>query len=418
MTEPGLIDNKFLLFYDPDMNNTRTIKKTFLTKTILVILLSIFLLTPELTFAKTGKSPYYPKKGKHWEHSSPERSGFISSQLKEAVEFALNNEYSGSQDLRIEILKSFSTEPYIKIVGPVKKRGGPAGVILKGGYIISEWGELNRVDMTFSVTKSYLSTIAGLAVDLGLIRDVNDKLVDYIWDGTFEGKHNSGVTWDHLLTQSSDWSGTLFGKKDWADRPPAEGGLDDWKMRKFNTPGTVFKYNDVRVNVLAYSLLQVWRKPLPVILKEKIMDPIGASQSWRWFGYSTSWINVDGTKVQSVSGGGHSGGGIFINTLDHARYGLLFLRRGIWEGKQLISKEWIKRVQNPSFANPGYGYMWWLNSGGNRKMDGVPSSVYYAAGFGGNYIVIDEANDIVIITRWLEPAKLGDFLRIFYKSLK
>jgi len=389
-------------------------KNSFKSFTFILIIFLSF----GISYSKSQKKQYYPPHGKLWEKAGAKVSGFIPDKLNEAVNFAIHNEYSGSRDLRIEILKSFSKEPYIKIAGPVKKRGGPAGVILKGGYIVSEWGDVNRVDMTFSVTKSYLSTIAGLAVDHGLIRDINDNLVDYIWDGTFEGKHNSGVTWDNLLTQSSDWSGILFGKKDWADRPPSEGGIDDWKMRRLNTPGTVFKYNDVRVNVLAYSLLQVWRKPLPVILKEKVMDPIGASQSWRWFGYSTSWVNVDGTKVQSVSGGGHSGGGVFINTLDHARYGLLFLRNGNWNGKQLISKEWIKRVQTPSIANPGYGYMWWLNSGGNRKMHGIPSSVYYAAGFGGNYIVIDEANDIVIVTRWLEPGRLGEFLRIFYKSLK
>jgi len=409
------IDFKFCVIYDADMSK---FKLSYNNKVKNIIFILVIFLSFSISYSKTQKKQYYPERNKQWERESPDRSGFIPLKLKDAVDFAMLNEYSGSRDMRVEILKSFSREPYINIVGPTKKRGGPAGVILKGGYIVSEWGDINRVDMTFSVTKSYLSTIAGLAVDLGLIKDVNDKLAEYVWDGTFEGEHNSGITWDNLLTQSSDWSGILFGKKDWADRPPLEGGLDDWRMREFNTPGSVFKYNDVRVNVLSYSLLQVWRRPLPVILKEKIMDPIGASRSWRWFGYSNSWINVDGIKVQSVSGGGHSGGGIFINTLDHARFGLLYLRNGNWAGKQLISKEWIKNVQNPSAANPGYGYMWWLNSGGGRKMEGVPPSVYYAAGFGGNYILIDYANDIVIVTRWLEPSKLGDFLRIFYRSFK
>jgi CubicO group peptidase (beta-lactamase class C family) len=262
--------------------------------------------------------------------------------------------------------------------------------------------------MTFSVTKSYLSTVAGLAVDAGLIRDVNDLVAPYVWDGTFAGKHNASITWDHLLNQSSDWSGDLFGMKDWADRPPGQEGIDNWKRRKLNPPGTVFKYNDVRVNVLAYALLQVWRKPLPVVLKEKIMDPIGASTTWRWFGYSTSWVNVDGVKVQSVSGGGHSGGGLFINTIDHARFGLLFLRRGKWNGKQLLSEKWIADVQKPSAANPGYGYMWWLNRG-ERKVPALDESIYFAVGFGGNYIVVDNQHDLVAVTRWLEPGKMIQF---------
>ena len=186
--------------------------------------------------------------------------------------------------------------------------------------------------MTFSVTKSYVSTVAGLAWDAGLIKDLNDKVADYVWDGTFDGEHNSKITWEHLLTQSSDWSGCLFGMYDWADRPPKEGTIDTWKNRTLFEPGTHFKYNDVRVNLLAYSLLQVWRKPLPIVLKEKIMDRIGASSTWRWYGYENSFVNVDGIMMQSVSGGGHHGGGLFINTLDQARFGLLFLNKGKWKG--------------------------------------------------------------------------------------
>jgi len=54
-----------------------------------------------------------------------------------------------------------------------------------------------------------------------------------------------------------------FGMYDWSDRPPQEGGIDEWRSRELKEPGTYFKYNDVRVNVLSYSLLQIWRKPLP-----------------------------------------------------------------------------------------------------------------------------------------------------------
>jgi CubicO group peptidase (beta-lactamase class C family) len=146
--------------------------------------------------------------------------------------------------------------------------------------------------MTFSVTKSYVSTVAGLAWDAGLIQDLNDKVADCVWDGTFDSEHNSKITWEHLLTQSSDWSGCLFGMYDWADRPPKEGTIDEWKNRTLFEPGTHFKYNDVRVNLLAYSLLQVWRKPLPIVLKDKVMDNIGASSTWRWYGYDNSFVNI------------------------------------------------------------------------------------------------------------------------------
>ena len=313
--------------------------------------------------------------------------------------------------MRIAILRGFSKEPYHKILGPTKKRGGPAGMILKNGYQIASWGTVERVDMTFSVTKSYLSTVAGLAVDRNLISP-KEKVGKIIWDTTYDGNHNSQITWEHLLNQSSDWSGTLWGGHDWADRPPNKGSIDDWKNRAFSIPGTQFEYNDVRVNLLAYSLLNVWRKPLPQVLKKYIMDPIGASSSWRWYGYNNSWIELDGHRAQSVSGGGHSGGGLFINTLDHARFGLLFLNDGAWNGNQLISKNWIKDATTPSPAQISYGYMWWLNKKGtNRFWEGVPQNVFYASGFGGNYIVIIPDEDIVIVTRWLEPSQIGLFVK-------
>ena len=360
---------------------------------------------------------YFPPSHGAWEKKEPKEFKINSKKLESAIDFAMENEYSGSRDLRIAILKGFAHEPYHKILGPTKKRGGPAGLILKNGYQIASWGDIKRVDMTFSVTKSYLSTVAGLAVDRNLISP-KEKVSKIIWDTTFDGNHNSQITWEHLLNQSSDWSGTLWGGHDWADRPPSKGSIDDWKNRAFSIPGTQFEYNDVRVNLLAYSLLNVWRKPLPQVLKEYIMDPIGASSSWRWYGYNNSWIELDGQRAQSVSGGGHSGGGLFINTLDHARFGLLFLNDGAWKGNRLISKNWIKDATTPSPANISYGYMWWLNNKGtNRFWEGVPQNVFYASGFGGNYIVIIPDEDIVIVTRWLEPSQIGIFVKKIIDAL-
>src|SRR6476620_3866742 len=300
-----------------------------------------------------AQSTYFPDTA--WQTKKPDELKMDKILLDSAVNFAIANENNYDKDLRVAILKSYANEPDFKIVGPVKERGGPAGLIIKNGYIVAQWGDIRRVDMTFSVTKSFLSTTAGLAIDEGVIKNVNDKVSRYVWDDTYAGAHNSKITWDHLLTQSSDWSGTLFDLHDWADRPPKEGGVDEWKNRKLNEPGTVFKYNDVRVNLLAYSLLQVWRKPLPMVLKEKIMDPIGASTTWRWFGYDNSFVNIDGLMMQSVSGGGHHGGGMFISAIDQARFGLLFLRNGKWKTQQLISEKWVRAVHQSSTANKDYG---------------------------------------------------------------
>jgi CubicO group peptidase (beta-lactamase class C family) len=299
----------------------------------------------------------------------------------------------------------------------MKDRGKPAGLIIRNGYIVAQWGDPGRVEMTFSATKSYLSTMAGLAFDQGLIRGLDEPVKNYVTDNTFDGEHNGKITWRHLLTQSSDWSGCLFDICDWADRPVPHGGsIDQWKNRQLFEPGTHFKYNDVRVNLLAFCLLQVWRKPLPMVLKERIMDPIGASSTWRWYGYDNSFVNIDGLMMQSVSGGGHFGGGLFINTYDHARFGLLFLRKGKWKDRQILSENWVKAVQQPSDAFKSYGFMWWLNAEGMYK--DAPSSIYLAEGFGGNFVVVDNEHDLVIVARWLEPSSLNEFLKLVIASVE
>lgn len=377
-------------------------------KKILTGLLCLFVINLQ------AQSIYYPDTA--WQIKKPAELKMNPLLLDSAVNLALKSENKVERDLRIANIKAYASEPGYKIIGPMKQRGGPAGLVIKNGYIVAQWGDVNRVDMTFSATKSFLSTMAGLAVDNGLIKNVTDKVANYVWDDSFEGEHNSKIKWEHLLNQSSDWSGSLFGLQDWADRPPKEGGVDDWKNRKLLEPGTVFEYNDVRVNLLAYSLLQVWRKPLPAVLKEKIMDPIGASVTWRWYGYENSFVNIDGLMMQSVSGGGHHGGGIFINTLDQARFGLLFLRNGKWKNQQLVSEKWITAAQQPSLPNKAYGYMWWLNT--DKKWAAVSSKVYYALGFGGNYIIIDNEHDLVVVARWMAEDKIGEVLSLIIKSIE
>lgn len=348
--------------------------------------------------AATSQDHYFPGNWGDWKTADPAAVGMDADKLQDAVDFAIASENPATKNLAKAITDGFSREPFFRILGPTKTRGGASGMVIRNGYIVAEWGDTTRVDMTFSVTKSYLSTVAGLALDDGLIRDVDDKVSDYVRDGKFDGTHNNAITWKHLLHQTSDWSGELWDQPDWGDRPLGD-DPEKWEARQMHEPGSFFKYNDVRVNLLAYALLQVIREPLPKVLRERIMDPIGASPSWRWHGYENSWVTLDGQHIQSVSGGGHWGGGMFICTRDHARFGYLFLRRGNWNGKQLLSESWIEALREPAEAKPDYGFMWWLNTNQSR-IGAAPASAYYAAGFGGNYIYVDEENDLVVVLRW------------------
>lgn len=336
-----------------------------------------------------------------WEKRAPAAAGWSAAALEEAIQFAAANENPSTKDLAVDVAVQFSREPLSRLLGPTKPRGALNGLIVQHGYIVAEWGETERVDMTFSVTKSFLSTVVGIAWQRGLIRDVTDLVRPYVPDsGLFDDPHNQPITWEHLLRQTSDWRGTLWSMPDWADRPEGE-RPSDYPNRKLWESGTHYKYNDVRVNVLALAALHVWRRPLPQVLREEIMEPIGASNTWRWEGYENSWIELDGQRMQSVTGGGHWGGGMFISARDMARFGLLFLRNGKWKDRQLVSPRWIEMARTPGPANQGYGYMNWFLNTGRKMLPSAPESAVAFRGNGENVIYIDWENDLVIVMRWI-----------------
>ena len=349
-----------------------------------------------------------------------------SAALQEAIDFANANQNPGNRDLAVWLQEEtgFGREPLFAVRGPTTVRAGMSGIIVKDGYIVVDWGDTSKVDMTFSVTKTFLSTTSGLAYDRGMIRSLEDYAVDYMpTDEQFQTDHNRKITWDHLLRQTSDWRGTLFSMPAWADRPArrnSEGGPASWNDIQnvpLSEPGTVYEYNDVRVNLLSLVALNVWRRPLPQVLREYVMDPIGASNTWRWHGYRDSWVDIDGQRMQNVSGGGHWGGGMHINAYDMARFGYLFANDGAWDGQRVISEEWIEMARTPG-VNKGYGFMNWflnepyVNDDGERRqaLPSAPASVVTFRGAGSNIIYIDWENDLVVVVRWIVGRALDEFI--------
>jgi CubicO group peptidase (beta-lactamase class C family) len=372
------------------------------------------------TRAQSG-TPYFPDRF-DWQHKKPEEVGMDAALVDEAVRQAVASENPGTRDLALWLPTSPPGlhEPFFTLIGPVKARGPATGLITRHGYIVAEWGDPKRVDMTFSATKTFLTTVVGLAWQHGLIHDVNDYARDYMPADVdlFEAPHNQKIKWDDLLRQTSDWQGTLWGKPDWADRPEGDNPAD-WPHRKLWEPGTHYKYNDVRVNVLALAALEVWRRPLPEVLREEVMDPIGASSTWRWYGYENSWVEIDGQKMQSVSGGGHWGGGMFINAYDMARFGYLFLRHGKWKDQPIVSEKWQQMARTPGRANPSYGFANWFLNTGRKLLPAAPESAVYFEGNGANVIYIDWDNDIVAVVRWIKStAAMNDFVAKMLASIK
>ncbi|HEY5822981.1 MAG TPA: serine hydrolase, partial [Cyclobacteriaceae bacterium] len=372
---------------------------------------------------KKSAEVYFPDK--EWQKKTPAEVGMNADKLKEAISFSVSHEIKNPRDMELSHYQSFGAkEPYGYGIGPFKERGDLTGIVIKNGYIVAEWGEPFRVDMTHSVTKSFLSTTIGLAVDRGLIGSVNDTVWKYVppilpynpiiqpdKSGQlgqsqllypFETKHNHKITWDHLLRQVSDWEGTLWGKPEWADRPT--GKPEEWMTRERIEPGKVYEYNDVRVNVLSLAGLSVWRKPLPQVLKENIMDPINASNTWRWYGYENSYVVIDGQIMQSVSGGGHWGGGMIINARDMARFGYLTMNKGKWKDKQLLSENWVKMATTSTPAQPTYGFMNWFLNTDKKLIPDAPASAFYHLGNGANVVYCDAEHNLVIVVRWIDNA--------------
>lgn len=297
---------------------------------------------------------------------------------------------------------------FAAVIGPVKPRGGPNGIILRHGRLAAEWGDTTRTDMTFSVAKSYLGLLAGLAHADGLIPDFDSAVSHDVPGPWFASPHNAAITWRHLLQQTSEWQGTLWGKPDTADHNRSVGGVaerqtaEKGEERRLAEPGSYYEYNDVRVNLLAACLTHRFGRALPDVLRERVMDPIGASDAWEWHGYEGSILAPEGRALRCVSGGGHWGGGQFIGSRDHARLGQLVLQDGVWAGRRVLPENLMRPLLEPSPCNDQYGMLWWLNSGSTKLFPSAPADSVFALGAGRSLIWISRGPDLVAILRWIE----------------
>ena len=367
---------------------------------------------------------YYPTRD-YWETRPPAALGLEAAGLEAAIAYHSTHESAWRRDFLTESGRfiGVADEPEAPddVLGPVRPRGGPNGLIVRRGYIAAEWGDTRRADMTFSVAKSYLAALAGLAVERGLIRSIDDPVRDYVRDDGFDSAQNRAITWRHLLTQTSEWQGTLWGKPDSIDHnrdvgKSELGRSDKGQARSLRPPGTLWEYNDVRVNRLSLSLLQVFGEPLADVLRREIMDPIGVSPDWQWEPYRNSWADVGGVRMPSVPGGSHWGGGLWMGTRDHARFGLLIHRGGRWGARELLPPAWVAEIRRPCAINPEYGLLWWLNTG-RAQLPSAPESSYAAKGAGSNMIWIDPEHDLVVVVRWIDKASIDGFVALVLASV-
>ena len=140
---------------------------------------------------------YYPAAGDAWQHKQPEAAGMDSILLDQAVAYAKTQASIIPADFSTQV------ETFGRVLGPLpKERGQTNGMIIRHGYIVAEWGDTKRIDPTYSVAKSFLSTLCGLAVDRGMIKSVRDPVKKYVSEG-YDTPHNAKVTWEEHLQLTS-----------------------------------------------------------------------------------------------------------------------------------------------------------------------------------------------------------------------
>jgi CubicO group peptidase (beta-lactamase class C family) len=336
---------------------------------------------------------YFPPRGE-WQTRSPASQGVDSAKLQVAIDYALA--HGSTWDFERDQVRTFGPP-----LGPLPRaRASTNGVILRHGYVIARFGDTRANDPVYSIAKSFLSTVAGIAVQRGLIRNVDDRVADYVHDGGYDSPHNAPITWRNHLQQESEWEGSLWGKNaDFIGREQFGNGARP--PRAIREPGTYYEYNDVRINRFSLSLLRLYGSALSDVLASDVMNPIGASSEWRWVPYDNSAVVINGKSIGSVSGGTRWGGGLWINSEDLARFGLLALNRGNWNGRQVVSAAWFRDATTPSAHGPDYGYLWWLNTQ-RKQWPSAPASSFAALGNGTNIIWVDPDHDIVVVWRWFQ----------------
>ena len=364
--------------------------------------LRLFLVLAAFVTLLPAQKGYFPAAGK-WEKKSPAELGLDAAKLQSAIDYA--QAHGSKWDFDKDQLPTFGTP-----LGPLpKQRAATNGIILRHGYIAATFGDIKANDPVYSAAKSFLSTVAGVAVEKGLIKNVNDPVANYIHDGGYDSPHNAKITWKNHLQQESEWEGTMWGKN--ADFVgTVQFGRGERKPRAIQEPGAFYEYNDVRVNRFSLSLLRLFDRSLPDVLRTEIMDPIGGSKDWRWVPYANSTVEVNGKQLASVSGGTRWGGGLWMNSEDLARFGLLVLNHGKWDGKPVVSEKWLQDAVQSSAHGPDYGYLWWLNTKG-KQWPSAPATSFAALGNGSNCIWIDPEHDVVLVWHWYENSAMDGMLQ-------
>lgn len=292
--------------------------------------------------------------GWEWKYDTPENYGINSNDIN-----SLYNRYDFSQ--------VYST------------------VIIKNDHIINEYYkdgyDKNSIFTLQSCSKSITSALIGIAIDKGYIKDVNVNISEYFPQiENYNNEYLKDITIWHLLTHTSGLN--ISDDAIWYEWRASDNWVDfALSQPSIAPPGQVFDYSTAGTHLLAAILEKATGKSLYEFGKENLFDLIGMSS-----------VQCE-TDPQGVGDGGN---GFSMTPYDMAKFGRLYLNGGNWEGKQIISKEYIEesiKIQyDRSSGYADYGYQWWIDE---YVQNGY--TAFWAQGFGGQYIYVVPQLDLIVI---------------------
>ncbi|WP_078553169.1 serine hydrolase domain-containing protein [Bacillus alkalicellulosilyticus] len=263
-------------------------------------------------------------------------------------------------------------------------------VMVKDGYIVHEYQQVNNdmnVYPVFSVTKSMISALVGLAIDKEYIDDVNQPIVPYFsyFNGEIDNIKKEQITIEHLLNMTSglDYPEMQEG----TNLPQQMAQSSDWanfvlERELLHDPGTFYNYSSGNSHLLSRIIAFATESNTRDFASDYLFEVIGM-ENVIWSG---SWSEDN----LGIANGGF---GIKTSARDLARFGYLYLRDGVWKGEQIISSEWIKKsTEEHIYVDPfhgGYGFQWFVKAIGGYD-------AYYAIGFGGNYVIVIPELEMVV----------------------
>ncbi len=260
-----------------------------------------------------------------------------------------------------------------------------AVMIVSGGRVVDEWGNVETRYNIHSIRKSLLSALYGIHVragDVDLAKTMAELGVDDN-EPSLTAVEKEATLHDLIEARSGVYHPALYETAGMKAARPARGS---------HPPGTFWYYNNWDFNVLGTEFERLTKTNLFRDFKARIADPIGMED-----------FRIDDCTYVTGPDSVYPAYPFRLTARDMARFGLLFLRNGEWNGRQVIPADWVaESTKSYSDAGPsgGYGYLWWVAANG-RHLPGatIPDNSYSARGAGGHYILVIPAFDLVIVHR-------------------